>query len=414
LVLGITLVAVLASSGSGGGGGAANAPALVQQNAHLGAPPLARAGLRVTFYNAAASIAQSRFAWVEDPTGPWEDPRTGKRYRRTDEEDQNAGIPNQDIATASGDGLAQVDVHAVEGNDIVFTLNLYGIDRGGNTLAFLPPVTSGGRVPAVAVEGTWIHPSLLAQLQNYNSDGVLVLRGQYPLNGRVYNALSFANTNAVGFLQYTYDTETGLLLSATTSTKGATSPFHAAGENPPTGNTQLTITRLAGYRYRAMPGTGAANPGWVSNIGQLLYGGTYGQINPIDPSSLNASFPMEVSVSLGSGGSTWAPFSFRSQTGMPGAQPSQSSGVATGSGPYWVDPQALEGLSPQQVLDQDPLTGETVQVIAADGGTVTIVSRISGLETATTYNKGTGVLSRYRTTSARTGTSIDLALQRGP
>jgi hypothetical protein len=323
-------------------------------------------------------------------------------------------MPNQDMATASGDGVSQIDVLAVEGSDIVFTQNLYAIDRTSNPVAFMPPVASGGKVPGVAVDGTWINPMLLAQLQEYNSAGLLVLRGDYRVNGGTYKAISFANTSPEAYMQYTYDTETGLLLSATTRTKGATSPVAAQGEAPPTGNTQLTITRFAGYRFRTLPGVDGAKPGWVGNSSQLYYTGNSWQTNPLDPTSMTANYPMELSVTFGPGGANWAPFTMRTQSQMPGSQPTESNGVSGPTGLFWVAPQALGSVSPQQVLDQDPVTGETVQVASIDSGVVTLVSRLPGVETTTQYNQATGVLVGYKLSAPRTGTTIEVGLQRGP
>lgn len=397
------LVAVLAGSGSG----SSNNHELVRSNSHLGPPQWVQPGLRVTFYQAAASVAQSRFAWVEDPTGPWVEPKTGKRYRRTDEEGQGVG-------GGSGDGVSQIDVLAVEGNDVVYSLNLYTIDRSSNALAFLPPVISGGKTVGAAVDGAWIHPSVLAQLQDYNQAGLLVLRGDYALNGVTYKAIGFASASFASHMQYTYDTETGLLLSATTSTKGATSPLAPQGEAAPQGNTQLTITRFAGARQRSLPGINGANPGWLANTRELSYRGNYWQTNPIDPTSMSVNYPLEVNVSLGTGGATWSPYTARAQSQIAGSQPTESSGVTGGSGFYWFDTQALASLSPQQQLDRDPLTGETLEVASVDAGTVTIVSRLPGLETSATYHQSTGVLAGYRFSSSRTGTTIELGLQRGP
>jgi hypothetical protein len=239
-----------------------------------------------------------------------------------------------------------------------------------------------------------------------------VLRGDYVVNGVTYKAVSFANTSPTNYLQYTYDTETGLLLSATTRTKGATSPVAAEGEAAPTGNTQLTITRFAGYRHRMLPGIDSAKPGWLANTSQLYYGGNYWQTNPLDPTTGSYTYPMEVSVTFGSGGANWAPFTLRSQT--QGSQPTEASGVTGPTGLYWLDPQALASLSPQQVLDQDPVTGETIQVASIDSGRVTLVSRLPGVETTTTYDQRTGVLVGYKMSAPRTGATIELGLQRGP
>src|SRR5262245_55122212 len=160
-----------------------------------GAPSWVGVGTRLTFYQAAASVAESRFAWVEDSSGTWVDPKTGTHYRRTDESGEG-------VSTASGDGLTQVDILAIEGNDVVGNVSTFGIDHIGNR--FVLGGTTGGRVPGAVVDGAWVHPDLLAQLGDQGVGGLLVLRGLYTLNGTTYDAISFANTDPSAYLSYTY------------------------------------------------------------------------------------------------------------------------------------------------------------------------------------------------------------------
>ena len=62
------------------------APGQTQQPGQPGAAPPGwlAPGMRLTWYVAAASVANSRFSIVEDPNGNLVDPQTGKKYRRTD------------------------------------------------------------------------------------------------------------------------------------------------------------------------------------------------------------------------------------------------------------------------------------------------------------------------------------------
>jgi len=380
----------------------------------LGPPSWVRPGTRLTFYSAAASVAQSRFAWVEDPNGPWEDPATGQHYRRTDETGESMG-------TASGDGVGQVDVQAVDGADVALSLTLYGIDHEHRV--FVPGITTGASVPGAEIDGLWVNPTRLAQLQDVRANGVLVLRGDYPLGGRTYHAVSFAVTTPGAYQQYTYDTESGVLLSATTSTAGATSPVSAPGEAPPQGNTQLTVSFFAGVRQRSVPGADGATPDWLAHTTRLDYAGTYSWVNPVDPSSGTFTSPMTMGVSLGRGGGSWAPYA--AQTAIQGLGSTTGSGITGPTGLYWLSPTALSALAaraaaaPGQVVDQDPITGE--QLVVEGGGRdasgrtfLTLVSRLPGITTRAGYDTTSGVLAAYAAQVPGTGTTIDLHLQRGP
>ena len=384
------------------------APPVAVTNA--GPPGWVTPGTRVMFYSAAASVAQSRFQWVEDPNGTWEDPKTGKKYRRTDESGEGVG-------TGSGDGLDAIDVLAVEGTNVVISYSLYGIDHTRNLFVIGP--SGGSRVAGDVVDGSWIQPAELAQLQNQSSGTFMVLRGDWPIGTTTYHAVSFANTATDAYWSYTYDTETGLLLDATTSTAGATSPLSAPGEGPPQGNTELTVTHLAGVRQRAVPGWAAANPAWVARTRELDYSGTYSWTNPVDPSSGTLNYPMSETVSLGQGGANWAPYSVVTDIGLPGLQPTTSSGVTGPGGLYWFDPGALAGMKAGQTIDQDPLLGERDVVASVDPGpsgtTVTIASDLPGASFRSTYDVQTGVLVAYQgSTTATTGITIQLQLQSMP
>jgi hypothetical protein len=376
----------------------------------VGPPKWVKAGTRVTFYSAAASVAQSRFAWVEDPNGDWRDPTTGKKYRRTDEGPDAQGVP-----TASGDGFAQVDVLAVEGTDVVLSVNLYGIDHEHNIL--LPGSTSGAKVAGAAVDGTWINPTLLAQLQKSKPAGMLVLTGDYVVGGVKYKAVSFATTGAGAYQQYTYDTQTGLLISATTSTPGATSPLAAPGEGAPKGNTQLTVTQLLGYRQRTLPGINGTNPSWLARTSQLHYTGTYNWTNPVDPSSGTYTYPMDLKLTLSKGGKNWAPYKSTVYIQLGSLQPTNGSGVTGTTGLYWMDLTALKSLKAGQVLDQDKYTGERLTVAkvgTGSGATVVIDSQLPGITYEVTYDKTSGAMLAYEQQVQATGATIQLQIEKKP
>jgi hypothetical protein len=373
-----------------------------------GLPSWVQPGVRLSWYAAAASVAQSRYAWVEDPNGEWEVPSTGKRYRRTDESGEGTG-------GGSGDGISQIDVIAVEGPDVVLSSNLYTIDRTQAGQSFILGPIVGAKVPGTVVDGAWMHPALLQQYLSQQAAGILVLRGPYPLNGRQYSAVSFVSNSGSAYTSYTYDAETGILLAATTSTAGATSPIAAPGENPPVGNSQLTITRFLGMRQRQVPGIGTAVPAFAVRGGTLQYGGTYTWTNPIDPSSGTLQYPMRYQVQLSPGGATW--MSFRGQSvveGFLGAQPEQT-GVASGDGAgFWYDPGALGSMRPGQVLDQDPLTGEQVVVAGVQNNVVAIDNRIPGIGQRRQFNVRDGELVALDLQTPASGIALHLELQAGP
>jgi hypothetical protein len=410
LVLALALLAVLAIP--------SGLPAAAQATGLGGAldlgavppPSWVQPGARVTFYSAAASVAQSRYQLIEDPEGPWRDPVTGKHYRSTEDTGESLG-------SASGDGVSQVDVVAVDGNDVVLSMALYGIDRATNTLAVLP--SAGAKVPGGAVDGLWIAPQLLAQLQTGSLGGLLVLRGDYPLGGTTYQAVSIVNPTPGAYSSQTFDSATGVLLASTTNTAGATSPVQLPGQGPTQGASQLTISRFMGIRQMTTPGIGSAAPAWVVRTPGLSYAGDYRWTNPVDPSSGSLTVPMSAQTTFTASGPTWATYGLRTKVELPGgATPSDVSGVSSGVGPYWWDPAALAGFSTGQLLDTDPVTTLTVSVTGVEQGpagpAVTITSQIPGTTGQATYDVGTGVLVGQSITVASSGVAMQLGLQQMP
>jgi hypothetical protein len=360
-------------------------------------------GMRVSYYVAAASVAQSSFAWIEDPDGDWEDPVTGKRYRRTDE-------TGESIGGASGDGYSIFDVLATDAASVTGTNTIFAINRAATPPDLVFAGSTGTTVGGSVVDGLWIHPDVLAGYRTQRLDGMLVLVGPYALGGVTYDAVAFASTNAAAYSSYTYDSATGLLLVATTRTAGATSPISAVGEDPPTGNTQLTYTQLLGVRQRTVPGLGGANPVWVASTPRLDYAGMQSIFNPLDTSLGSLDAALTMAVQFGAPQGSWIPFTATTSVASLGMVSTQT-GVAGPPGPYWIDPAALAAMVPGQVIDRDPVTTGTVTVTAADPASVTIADVVPGFEVTSRFDRATGVLSAFEIRNPSGGRIVRATLQ---
>lgn len=369
----------------------------------MGAPSWVKPGMRITYYQAAASVAQASFAWIEDPDGPWEDPATGKHYRRTDESGENMG-------DGGGDGYSIIDVAAVEGNDVVLTWGLYGIDRLGNQL--VPGGGGGAKVNGAVVDGLWFNPKQFDTMESSISGNKMVLKGPYEVDGVTYDAISFADTTPGAYSSFTYDLKTGLLIAATSNTTG---PPSSGGTR---GNAYLTVSQLKGMRQRNLPGLNGKNPTWVDRTTKLQYTGKYNFTNPMDPLSASYTFGLDNTVTLTKGGKNWTPFSNVITVQAQGLQPIKGSGITTSSGFYWVDPAALKNLKKNQQLDKDPVTGGvvTVQFVGTQSGTkvVTVVETIPGVITSATYDQTSGVLLSYSSSVAMSGITVQAQIKQRP
>lgn len=366
-----------------------------------GAPSWVQPGTRITWYQGAASVAQSSYSWVEDPSGPYVDEKTGTHYRRTDESGEGQGA-------GGGDGVNQLDILGIQGSTVAFQDTLLVLNRETQSW-FLGPSESG-TAPAAA-NSAWLDPAQLSGLTQTATGGMLVLKGPYPLNGKTYDSVSVVNPDPSAYSSTTYDTATGLLLASTTSTAGAAQTVAAPGQNPPQGNTELTVTRLVGVRQVALPGLGGTNPSWTANGETLTYAGTWSLVNPVDPSSGAVSAPATMSVRIDAVQGGWASFTSQVSVQSTIASGSSSKGITGPAGLYWIDPAALAKLQAGTTIDTDPITGQVQTVRSADGSSVVLDTELKGVSTITAYDRASGRLVAMSLTQPGSGTSYQFRLQ---
>ncbi len=374
-----------------------------------GPPDWVTPGTRVTGYAAGAAVSSSGYQLIEDPTGPYEDPTTGKRYRKTDETGESTG-------GASGDGFYEIDVVAVEGPDVVINYTLYTIDRTAGVLHAQP--IGGWRQPGGVLDGVWANPDYLATLRTGDVGGLLVLQGPYELNGTTYDTVSIVNPTQGAYASSTFDRVSGVLVASTTRTAGQASPVRLPGQDPPRAADALGISRYVATRSLQVPGTGSAVPSWMTDPAGLRYQGVTVMTNPFD-ASLSVTWPTEATVTFSQVGATWAMYALRTITIVGELRnPGGYDGVVSGTGPFWWAPDALAGMTQGQLLDEDPVTGLRLVVggrgMGPGGPTIDIDTQLPGTSGHLTYDLGTGVLMRYQVSTPSAGTAIDLTLAAMP
>jgi hypothetical protein len=346
-----------------------------------GPPDWVTPGTRLTWYGAAASVQSSHYTYVEDPDGDWEDQVTGKRYRRTEEDE---------MPTAAGHGVSQTDVLAIEGDDVILSTSLWAIDFETGQLSLMP--LWGGRYAGGAVDGAWVRPDLLEQVASGGTNELQVLRGTYWLGETPVEAISFLGRTQGDYASTVFDEASGMLVATTGRYKAAGSPVHGPLDMPE-GNVQIMVTRLVDARERILPGLGAATPAWVAPGTQLTYAGDATVSNPFDPNGFGASWPVEVLVTLDEVGDGWATFKTTTATDFDGyVERSEASGATGSTGLYWYDPASLATMAPGTVLDEDPVTTALLTVEAADGLSVTLLTEAPGVTVRATYEVASGVL----------------------
>jgi hypothetical protein len=346
-----------------------------------GAPEWVVPGTRLSWYGAAASIQSSYYTYVEDPEGDWEDPATGKRYRRTEEDE---------MPTAAGHAVSQTDVLAVEGDDVILSTSMWAIDLESGQLSLLP--LWGGRFPGGAVDGAWARPDLLAQVPEGGTPELRVLRGTYQLGETPVESVAFVSRVEGDYASTVFDIDSGVLVASTGRYKGVGSPVHGPLDDPE-GNVQVMFARLVDVRERELPGLGAPVPEWVTPGTQLVYQGEATVTNPFDPSGFSMGWAVELVVTLDEVGSSWATFGSTTATDFDGyVERSETAGATGSTGLYWYDPGSLAAMTAGTLLDEDPVTTARLSVESADGSSVTLLTEAPGVTARATYEVASGIL----------------------
>ena len=328
-----------------------------------GVPSWVKPGLRITWYQGAASVAQSSYSWVEDPNGAYVDAKTGTHYRRTDESGEGQGA-------GGGDGISQLDILGVQGSSITYQNILYGLDHATQTWTLGSSQSGTTSQPPT---GAWVDPATLAQLSQTAAGGILVLTGPYPVNGTTFNSVSVVNSDPTAYSSTTYDLATGLLLAATTSTAGAAQTVAAPGQNAaagqhrahrdPTGRNPSDDPAGPGWhRTRRGPTTVRRSPIRAPGVSPTRWIPPPRRCRPGHHVGPGGAGERDGLGELLDPGSTCSPRSRRLV----------GTGVTGPTGLYWIDPAALGGLQAGATLDTDPVTGQVETVKSADGSSVVI------------------------------------------
>lgn len=142
-------------------------------------------------------------------------------------------------------------------------------------------------------------------------------------------------------------------------------------------------------------------------------------MNPSDPTGPPVVYPARMGVTFGAGGPTWLEYGVEMLIDFAGVPNlSTATGVAGGSGPYWIDPRVLAYAAEGQVIDEDPITGERVTVERVGSGpvgeAVTMFSEMPGLSGRAMYDLETGVLLGIARTEASSGITTEFGLDALP
>ena len=342
------------------------------------APAAIRAGTRLSYYGSVGDLPA-------DGVSQWDETADSWNY-----------------ATApSAHGYTQIDVVGVSQGRAALAVQAW---LYSNWTGPLIPVRGGqsGRVGYAGGGDWWIHPQVLAQVQEIRTDELAVVRVTQVLDGLSHAALRIQQTSPGSRHASVYDLETGLLLFKNAAV--------ATGKS-----TWVNQIFYKGTRQLPFHGQSRPLPLWLRSSVQLTYRGTYtAQVQGGWPFSL----PLSAGIVIQEVDATW--FLYRQTTtlaSLDGMPPTVETATLVGGGTLYVDPMVLQALVPGTILDTDPVTQARLEVVGG-GPDVTLLASAGGQSvTEFTYDAEVGVMTRFRSwdsTDPLYSLSSDLVLDAMP
>ena len=323
----------------------------------LPAPPSIEEGMRLSYYGSVGDIPNADFNKWGGELGQW------------------------DYATApSGHGYTQADVVSLSQGVAALTVQAW---QYANWTGPLVPVR-GGQSAFVGYAGGgdwWVHPEVLAQIQDLQAEGLTVIRITQVLDGKAYPAIRFQRVTETSRQATVYDLSTGLLLFKNTAVQTGSSTF---------------ASQMFYRGTRRLPSAGhpAPIPLWIRPGLQLAYKGTF---TPIVAGNPSGSLAVEALDQIQAVGDGWFLYeqttTLASVMGMP---PSVEKATLLGGGTFYVDPEHLKTFRKGAVLDTDPITG--CQLVVADTGTTITLQAIVGTVSMTEFrlDASCGLMTGFR------------------
>lgn len=355
-------------------GGTVTNPAL----ANASAPDWMKPGMRVSWYMSSASIPGARAVLTPDPEGNWVDPQ-GNRFS------------SQNTASSSGQGILQSTITNMGRDSCTSAAKNWLLDPTSNSC------TSIGSMAVVVNfnEGSemWQSPAKLATLRDVPTGDVRIMHMDYPLDGRTYHAVRIQTKVQGGWTQNTYDTATGLLIVGSTALQGG--PVQVAGPNGTAttsdGVMNLSYTKFVGVREVKVPWMNSEAPQQVRGLRQISFKGV--QANEVQNAG-GVKWPMTMDWTINRFDPTLCLARVAISIDYGNGAPNQP-GVSDRAIPVsevWIDPQILQQLRPNQVLDEDPVTKSRLWVANVQNGQISIGSQTATETAIGIYDLRTGLV----------------------
>jgi hypothetical protein len=283
-------------------------------------------------------------------------------------------------AAPSGHGYTQVDVAAISGSVAALRVQAWQYSNWTGPLI----AVRGGQSGLICYAGGgdwWIHPQILAQLQETQTDDFAILKVNQLIAGASYQAIRIQRVLPESRQAAVYDLQTGLLLFKNEAVQTGHSTY-------------ASQMYYRGSRQLIPVGGGDRIPSWLKPGLTLDYQGTYtAQVLGNVPFSL----PLNAQAQIQLAGDRWFYYdqttTLASINGMP---PTVEKASLVGGGNLYIAPSTLQHLQAGTLLDKDPIT-QAQLAVAETGNTVTLrltVGTISSTEFS--FDAASGLMTGFR------------------
>jgi hypothetical protein len=196
-----------------------------------------------------------------------------------------------------------------------------------------------------------------------------------------------------GSTRYTYDADSGILLSygASTTGQGSWAPGANGQGQWAQGNTMIVQILFLGSRQTNLPWTGQRAPAELGQIRQVDFAGT---CTSAVANAGQVSWPMAMHWDIGEADEfsvqMRATTKIDYNTGVPNEP--QVADRTSSTTILWVDPRTLAQLRPGQVIDEDPVTNLRTTCAGVANGMVVVTEEGQLEKSSVGYNPQTGMV----------------------
>jgi len=349
-------------------------------------------GTQLSYYAMVATINSNDLLTLDNTTSGSDN---GNQEVWQDAEGNTYTVENSNAAHA----YSLVTVSHIDGDKAALSIKTYQINTLFNQI--ISPEVEGMVVQKSKVDDYWVSPRILENLPDKATKDLFVKRINYSLAGHTYSAIIVATASSSGYVKYTYDLASGVVLHTSQFTRSSkyllTKPDSNGLSTYKQGDGQLIESWFKGSRKIGMPWAGQLPPEWVRSTHELDYQGTQYVVMSGLP---GAGIPASAQVNFTNHANGWSNVSIVNQLrtgyGMPAKQEQTTRVVGTSEyGSYWIPVDYLKSLTQNQVLDNDILTKNKIYVLGVQNGQVGIAEVGSGFENHWYYSMSDGVLTGY-------------------